>query len=218
MKIDIASRGWYRVTQPDLVAAGLPVPVDPSLLQLFVDGVEQPLRVNGAANGRFDPRDSVEFERGNWGAGWDVITAHPNADGQADLFLWDAESGRWRGCIRDGAASFVCSSGVWRAGGRIYPLDLDGDGRDELLRYDARTGGWTLTGVSPSGKVRQAEGEMEVGWTIAIGDSDGDGRDDLALYHPESGRLIRRLSHPSAWTSAATETWPVGWRMVGRQP
>ena len=61
MKIDVASRGWYRVTQPDLVAAGLPVPVDPSLLQLFVDGVEQPLRVNGAANGRFDPRDSVEF-------------------------------------------------------------------------------------------------------------------------------------------------------------
>ena len=47
--------------QPDLVAAGLPVPVDPDSLQLFVDGVEQPLRVNGAANGRFGPRDSVEF-------------------------------------------------------------------------------------------------------------------------------------------------------------
>ena len=31
------------------------------MLQLFVDGVEQPLRVNGAANGRFDPQDSVEF-------------------------------------------------------------------------------------------------------------------------------------------------------------
>ena len=61
VKIDVASSGWYRVTQPDLVAAGLPVPVDPSLLQLFVDGVEQPLRVNGAANGRFGPRDSVEF-------------------------------------------------------------------------------------------------------------------------------------------------------------
>jgi hypothetical protein len=73
-------------------------------------------------------------------------------------------------------------------------------------------------GVSPSGEVTQADGEWEAGWTIAIGDSDGDGRDDLALYHPESGRLIRRLSHPSAWTSDATETWPVGWRMVGRQP
>ena len=61
VKIDVASRGWYRVTQPDLVAAGLPVPVHPSLLQLFVDGVEQPLRVNGGADGEFGPRDSVEF-------------------------------------------------------------------------------------------------------------------------------------------------------------
>jgi autotransporter-associated beta strand protein len=61
VKIDIASRGWYRVTQPDLVAAGLPVPVDPSLLQLFVDGVEQPMRVKGAANGRFGRNDWVEF-------------------------------------------------------------------------------------------------------------------------------------------------------------
>ena len=60
-KIDITSRGWYRVTQPDLVAAGLPVPINPSLLQLFVDGVEQPLRVNTAANGKFGPLNSVEF-------------------------------------------------------------------------------------------------------------------------------------------------------------
>ena len=61
VKIDVASAGWYRVTQPDLAAAGLPGRVDPSLLQLFVDGVEQPLRVNSAANGRFTERDSVEF-------------------------------------------------------------------------------------------------------------------------------------------------------------
>ena len=65
----LASRGenrrrvirLYRLTQPDLAAAGLPGRVDPSLLQLFVDGVEQPLRVNSAANGRFIARDSVEF-------------------------------------------------------------------------------------------------------------------------------------------------------------
>ena len=61
VKIDVASAGWYRVTQPELAAAGLPGRVDPSLLQLFVDGVEQPLRVNSAANGRFTERDSVEF-------------------------------------------------------------------------------------------------------------------------------------------------------------
>ena len=61
VKVDIASAGWYRVAQPTLVAAGLAIPADSRLLQLFVDGVEQPLRVNGAADGRFGPQDSVEF-------------------------------------------------------------------------------------------------------------------------------------------------------------
>ena len=103
------------------------------------------------------------FERGNWGAGWDVTVAHLNADRQADVFLWDGASGAWSGCIRDNAASFVCSSGRWPAGGRVQPLDRDGDGRDELLRYDARTGSWTLIGVGPSGEVNQAEGVWEPG-------------------------------------------------------
>lgn len=47
VKIAVKADGWYRVTQAELVAAGLDANAEPQHLQLFVDGQEQPLRVNG---------------------------------------------------------------------------------------------------------------------------------------------------------------------------
>ncbi|HXH09252.1 MAG TPA: C25 family cysteine peptidase [Alphaproteobacteria bacterium] len=61
MKLGIRHEGWYRVTQADLVAAGLDPKVDPRLLQLYVDGQEVPVLVTGEDDGRFDAADAVEF-------------------------------------------------------------------------------------------------------------------------------------------------------------
>ena len=61
VKIGVRASGWYRVTQPTLVAAGLDSQVDPNTLRLFLEGVEQPLRVTGALDGHFDPADVIEF-------------------------------------------------------------------------------------------------------------------------------------------------------------
>lgn len=61
IKVSVAAEGWYRVTQPQLVAAGLDPALDPRTLQLFVDGVEQPMTVTGDRDGRFDPADAIEF-------------------------------------------------------------------------------------------------------------------------------------------------------------
>jgi hypothetical protein len=61
VRLSVRENGWYRVTQPDLAAAGVPTTVDPRKLQLFVDGTELPIVVNGADDGRFDPADSIEF-------------------------------------------------------------------------------------------------------------------------------------------------------------
>jgi Peptidase family C25 len=60
-KIVINKAGWYRVTQAELVAAGFDVTKDPRYLQLFVDGTEMPLIVNGGLKGRLEPTDSIEF-------------------------------------------------------------------------------------------------------------------------------------------------------------
>jgi hypothetical protein len=61
LKIFIETPGWYRLTQPALLAAGLARGVDPRTLRLMVNGREVPIRVTGQADGRFDPSDTVEF-------------------------------------------------------------------------------------------------------------------------------------------------------------
>lgn len=61
VKLGIRQTGWYRASQPQLLAAGLDASVDPRRLQLFVDGVEQPLLVIGESDGRFDASDALEF-------------------------------------------------------------------------------------------------------------------------------------------------------------
>src|SRR5438045_9781514 len=62
VKISVRHAGWYRVEQPQLVAAGLPPNTNPQNLRLFADGIEQPLRlvVTGKAEGRFGPIDALD--------------------------------------------------------------------------------------------------------------------------------------------------------------
>jgi hypothetical protein len=61
VKLGVRRDGWYRVTQPELVAAGLNPGTDPRLLQLYVDGGEVAMRVTGEEDGRLDAGDAVEF-------------------------------------------------------------------------------------------------------------------------------------------------------------
>jgi len=68
VKMGIRKPGWYRVTQSELLAAGLNPNVDPRTLQLFVDGTEQAMRVTGQADGHLDPVDVIEF----YGSGIDA--------------------------------------------------------------------------------------------------------------------------------------------------
>jgi len=67
VKLSVGTEGWYRVGQRELVAAGLDPKTDPALLQLYVNGVEQPMVVKG--NRRFTPADHVEF----YGTGQDTL-------------------------------------------------------------------------------------------------------------------------------------------------
>jgi hypothetical protein len=60
VKISLKQEGWYRIGQPQLVAAGLNPSVDPNSLQLFADGAEVPMTVI-TNNGAFDSTSAIEF-------------------------------------------------------------------------------------------------------------------------------------------------------------
>jgi len=63
VRIEVEREGWYRVTQPQLVAAGLNPSVDPTFLGLFVEGNEIAIAVTGATQGSggFGPGSAIEF-------------------------------------------------------------------------------------------------------------------------------------------------------------
>jgi Peptidase family C25/Lamin Tail Domain len=60
VKIAIRQPGWYRLTPAELVAAGINPNVDPSLLQLYGDGVEQAILQTGE-NKQLDAHSTIEF-------------------------------------------------------------------------------------------------------------------------------------------------------------
>jgi uncharacterized repeat protein (TIGR01451 family) len=63
VKIFVRHEGWYRVTQPDLVKAGLDPNVDPSLLHLYAEATEQSMQITGATAGPggFGPQGAINF-------------------------------------------------------------------------------------------------------------------------------------------------------------
>ena len=61
VKISVTAEGWYQVTRSQLVAAGLPAGADVRTLQLYAEGVEQPMLILGHQSGALGPNDSIEF-------------------------------------------------------------------------------------------------------------------------------------------------------------
>ncbi|HEY0003492.1 MAG TPA: hypothetical protein VGB17_01685, partial [Pyrinomonadaceae bacterium] len=68
-KILVRKDGWYRLTQPELVAAGFDPSANADDLRLYVDGQEQPLLVR-STNGHLGAGDYIEF----YGTGLDKTT------------------------------------------------------------------------------------------------------------------------------------------------
>lgn len=61
VKIDVERAGWYRLTQAQLLSAGLSLGINPRMLKLMVDGEQVPINVTGELDGKLDPGDTIEF-------------------------------------------------------------------------------------------------------------------------------------------------------------
>jgi hypothetical protein len=105
VKIAVRQEGWYRITQPELLAAGLSPTTDPRLLQLYVDGQQLPIFVTGEGDGKLNPPDAVEF----YGVGLDI----PSTDTRTYWLVAGTQPGKRIGVspirttIAGGASSFT---------------------------------------------------------------------------------------------------------------
>jgi uncharacterized repeat protein (TIGR01451 family) len=61
VKISVEAEGWYQVSKSQLVAAGLNPNADARTLQLYAEGIEQPILILGNQSGALGPNDSIEF-------------------------------------------------------------------------------------------------------------------------------------------------------------
>ncbi len=61
VQISVTAEGWYQVTGAQLYGAGLPANANVRTLQLYAEGVEQPLLILGTKAGILAPNDSIEF-------------------------------------------------------------------------------------------------------------------------------------------------------------
>lgn len=61
LKLSIRNEGWYRVTQPEMIAAGFGPALATGFLQLYVDGEQVPIKVVTGKGGRFDSSAAIEF-------------------------------------------------------------------------------------------------------------------------------------------------------------
>jgi uncharacterized repeat protein (TIGR01451 family) len=63
VKIYVKHAGWQSVSQPQLISAGLDPNVDPALLHLYAEAIEQPIRITGATAGPggFGPQATLQF-------------------------------------------------------------------------------------------------------------------------------------------------------------
>ena len=63
VKIFVKHEAWHRITQPELLQAGLDPNVDPDFLHLYAEAVEQPIKITGATAGPggFGPQAFIEF-------------------------------------------------------------------------------------------------------------------------------------------------------------
>src|SRR5205814_9682119 len=69
LKIGVRADGWYRITQPQMAAAGFVTSADARNLRLFVGGNEIAMHTS-RDSGALTASDYVEF----WGQGLDIAT------------------------------------------------------------------------------------------------------------------------------------------------
>lgn len=129
VRLDVKAEGWYRVTQPQLLAAGLSPRVDPRTLQLFVNGAQLPIHVESAVEGTFGEQDAVHFYGLGIDSTWSDKQAYWLVAGSGYGLRMVAASGA-AGTARGRAGNSFPATIAWKPRTLYFAALLNGDGNN----------------------------------------------------------------------------------------
>ena len=107
--------------------------------------------------------------RGPWSAGWQVSAGDFDADGMADVFVYNPVSGFWYVCRSDGAGGFTPVGGQWDPGWEVHVTDFNGDAQADVLVYNPATGRYYQCVTTGLGTFAYTAGQWDAGWTLITG-------------------------------------------------
>ena len=122
--LGVTTEGWYRVTQPQLVAAGLSPTAKRKSLQLYAGGVQQPIYVDGKSDSPLAAGDAVYFYGRGIDTLWSEAQTYWLVAGSEDGLRID-NVGASKGLTA--SASFPATV-VWKPRTLYFSALLNGDG------------------------------------------------------------------------------------------
>jgi alpha-tubulin suppressor-like RCC1 family protein len=149
-------------------------------------------------------------------AGVTPVPADYDADGQADLALYDLSTGVWKINPSGDQPDLTYQLGV--PGDIPVPADYDGDGAADIAVFRPSTGTWHIR-LSSTGYATTQSFAWGVNSDIPVpGDYDGDGVTDIAVYHPPTA-VWSILKSSSNFTQSVSYQWglPGDIPILGRQ-
>ena len=109
---------------------------------------------------------ALSFVGDTWSPGWTVRVGDFNADGLADVFVYNKLTGQWFMELNDGAGGFTNHPGQWSRGWELYVVQANGDGLSDLLLFNATSGQWFQAVTTGPGTFSYGSGAFSPGATI----------------------------------------------------
>ena len=124
VKIGIQSEGWYSVSQSELVAAGFNPNANVNTLQLWAEGVQQPLYIHGQTSGKLSATGDIEFYGTGIDTTWSLTRVYWLTWGQGSTLPVQSETLNRRGSFAPSSFPFTIE---WMPRTVYFAALLNGD-------------------------------------------------------------------------------------------
>jgi len=137
-----------------------------------------------------------------------------NADGRADVFVYDAASGQWTMAFSGSDGTPSMTHGTWTSGWQPVVARLNNDNAADLVLWHAESGAWVHSFRDASQFFVYRTGTWAPGGRVHALDLNGDGRDELLRYDWRTGEWTIGTLDGAGAMQQSDGLWEHGWEMT----